>query len=147
MTKDINIDVDVRVSAQDLLDMFREVDDDGEPEHDTVRLEINGDGEYHFYDDNWDENDDTVYTQTYERSEWLEDPSEEVNMEYWVYALNEFYHNNPIEIDTKYIKENEDGEEEYVVEHTRFWIVFYQSITLNWGFKSDGNSVLKKPSI
>ena len=126
MTRDIYIDVDVKVSGQDLLDMFREVDEDGKPEHETVRLEINEDGESHFVDDNWDEDDDTIYTQIYERSEWLEDPNEEVIMEYWVHALNEFYHNNPIEIDTKYrIIENEDVEEEYSVEHTRLWIAFH----------------------
>ena len=126
MTRDIYIDVDVKVSGQDLLDMFREVDEDGKPEHETVRLEINEEGEYHFYDDNWGEDDDTVYTQIYERSEWLEDPNDEVVMEYWVHALNEFYRHNPIEIDTeRYTEENEDAEEEYVVEHKRLWIVFY----------------------
>lgn len=124
MTRDIYIDVDVKVSGQDLLDMFREVDYNGEPEHEVVRLEINEDGESHFVDDNCSEDDDTVYTQTYERSEWLEDPNEEVIMEYWIHALNEFYHGNPIEIDTRYIEENEAGEEEYAVEHTRFWIEF-----------------------
>lgn len=31
MTRDIYIDVDVKVSGQDLLDMFREVDYNGEP--------------------------------------------------------------------------------------------------------------------
>ncbi|MBP2015681.1 hypothetical protein [Anaerococcus degeneri] len=125
MTRDIYIDVDVKVSGQDLLDMFREVDYNGEPEHEVVRLEINEDGESHFVDDNCSEDDDTVYTQTYERSEWLEDPDEEVIMEYWIHALNEFYHGNPIEIDTeRYTEESEDGEEEYVVKHTRFWIEF-----------------------
>ncbi|WP_311537287.1 hypothetical protein [uncultured Anaerococcus sp.] len=123
MTKDIYKDIDVNVSGQDLLDMFREVDYDGKPEHESVRLEINEDGEYHFVDDNWDEDDDTIYTQIYERSEWLEDPNEEVIMEYWVHALNEFYRHNPIEIGTdRYTKENE---EEYIVEHKRLWIAFY----------------------
>lgn len=126
MTRDIYIDVDAKVSGQDLLDMFREVDEDGKPEHEVVRLEINEEGEYCFKDDNCGEDDDTVYTQIYERSEWLEDPNEEVIMEYWVHALNEFYRNNPIEIDTeRYTEENEDGEEEYVEEHKRLWIVFY----------------------
>lgn len=124
MTRDVYKDFEVEVSGQDLLDMFREVDSDGEPEHETVRLEINKDGEYHFCDDNYCcEDDDTVYTQTYERSGWLDDPNEEVIMEYWNHALNEFYHDNPIEIDTRYIEENEDGEE-YVIEHTRFRITF-----------------------
>ena len=126
MTRDIYIDVDAKVSGQDLLDMFREVDDDGKPEYETVRLEVNEDGEYCFKDDNCGEDDDTVYTQIYERSEWLEDPNEEVIMEYWVHALNEFYRHNPIEIDTeRYTEENEDGEEEYVVEHKRLWVAFY----------------------
>lgn len=126
MTRDIYIDVDAKVSGQDLLDMFREVDYDGQPEHEVVRLEINEDGEYCFKDDNCGEDDDTVYTQIYERSEWLEDPNEEVIMEYWVHALNEFYRHNPIKIGReRYIKENEDGEEEYVVEHKRLWVAFY----------------------
>lgn len=126
MTKDIYIDIDAKVSGQDLLDMFREVDYDGEPKYEIVRLEINENGEYNFVDDNWDEDDETIYTQIYERSEWLEDPNEEVIMEYWVHALNEFYHHNPIEIDTKYrTEECQYDEEEYVVEHTRLWIVFY----------------------
>lgn len=126
MTKDIYIDIDVKVSGQDLLDMFREVDCDGDPKYEIVRLEINEEGDFHFTDDNCGEDDDTVYTQIYERSEWLEDPTEEVVMEYWVHALNEFYRHNPIEIDTdRYTKENEDGEEEYVVEHKRLWIAFY----------------------
>lgn len=126
MTRDIYIDVDVRVSGQDLLDMLREVDEDDKPEHETVRLEINKDGDYCFKDNDYDEDYDTVYTQTYGRSEWLEDLNKEVIMEYWVHALNEYYHNNPIEIDTEYrTKENEAGEEEYTVEHNRLWIVFY----------------------
>lgn len=124
--KSIYKDKKVRVSGQDLLDMFREVDEDGKPEHETVRLEINEDGEYCFKDDNCGEDDDTVYTQIYERSEWLEDPNEEVIMEYWVHALNEFYHDNPIEIDTEhYTKRNEEGKEQYIIEYKRLLIKFF----------------------
>ena len=126
MTRDIYIDVDVKVSGQDLLDMFREVDEDGKPEHDTVRLEISEDGDYHFSDANWFERDDTILTQTFERYDWLENVDDEVDMNYWVPALNEFYHDNPIEVDfDNYTEENEDGEEEYVTEHKRVLIVFY----------------------
>lgn len=126
MTRYIYNDIEVEVSGQDLLDMFREVDNDGVPMNDTVRLEVNENGESHFANANEWEDRDTVYTQIYERDEWLEDPNEEVIMEYWVHALNEFYHNNPIEIDTEYYtEENEDGEEEYVEEYTRLLIKFF----------------------
>lgn len=126
MTKDIYKDIEVEVSGQDLLDMFREVDEDGEPMYETVRLEISEDGDYHFTDANWYERDDTILTQTFERYDWLENVDDEVDMSYWVPALNEFYHDNPFEIDTEgYTEENEDGGEEYVVDHNRILIVFY----------------------
>lgn len=123
MAKDLYKDMEVRVSGQDLLDILREVDDDGEPMYETVRLEISEDGDYHFTDANWYERDDTILTQTFERYDWLEDVDDEVDMNYWVPALNEFYHDNPIEVDTE--RYTEDGEEEYVIEHNRILIVFY----------------------
>ncbi len=123
MAKDLYKDMEVRVSGQDLLDMFREVDDDGEPMYETVRLEISEDGDYYFTDANWYEHDDTILTQTFERYDWLEDVDDEVDMNYWVPALNEFYHDNPIEVDTE--RYTEDGEEDYVIEHNRILIVFY----------------------
>ena len=123
MTKDIYKDMEVRVSGQDLLDMFREVDENGEPMYETVRLEISEDGDYHFTDANWYESDDTILTQTFERYDWLEDVNQEVDMNYWVPALNEFYHDNPFEIYSE--RYTEDGEEDYIVEHTRILVVFY----------------------
>lgn len=123
MTKDLYKDMEVRVSGQDLLDMFREVDENGEPMYETVRLEISEDGDYYFSDANWFERDDTILTQTFERYDWLENVDDEVDMNYWVPALNEFYHDNPIEVDTE--RYTEDGEEDYVVEHNRILIVFY----------------------
>ena len=123
MAKDLYKDMEVRVSGQDLLDILREVDDDGEPMYETVSLEISEDGDYHFTDANWYERDDTILTQTFERYDWLEDVDDEVDMNYWVPALNEFYHDNPIEVDTE--RYTEDGEEEYVIEHNRILIVFY----------------------
>ena len=124
--KNVYKDKEVRVSGQDLLDMFREVDEDGEPMYETVRLEISEDGDYYFTDANWFERDDTILTQTFERYDWLENVDDEVDMNYWVPALNEFYHDNPIEIDTEhYTKRNEDGKEEYIIEYNRILIVFY----------------------
>lgn len=124
--KNVYKDKEVRVSGQDLLDMFREVDEDGELMYETVRLEIDEDGDYHFSDANWYERDDAILTQTFERYDWLENVNDEVDMNYWVPALNEFYHDNPIEIDTEhYTKRNEDGKEEYIIEYNRILIVFY----------------------
>ena len=126
MTREQYIEVKAEVSGQELLDMFREVDENGEPENETVRLEINEDGEGHFMNDNSYGYNDTILTQTFERYDWLEDVNDEVDINYWVDALNSCYHNEffDIEIDGHY-EENEDGEEELVREYFRVLISFY----------------------
>lgn len=126
MTREQYIEVKAEVSGQELLDMFREVDENGEPENETVRLEINEDGEGHFMNDNSYGYNDTILTQTFERYDWLEDVNDEVDINYWVDALNSCYHNEFFDIETDgHYEENEDGEEELVKEYFRVLISFY----------------------
>lgn len=125
MTKEKYIDIIAEVDAEELLDMFREVDEDGEPENETVRLEINEDGDACFMNVNCYGYDDTILTQTFERYDWLEDPNEEVIISYWVDALNSCYHNEVYNIEKeRYYEENEDGEEELVKVYNSITIVF-----------------------
>ena len=119
------IEMKVKIDAEELLDMFREVDEQGEPVNNTVRLEINEDGEYYFMNDNCYGYDDTIFNQTFERYDWLEDPNEEVIMSYWVDALNSCYHDDIIEPESQYTEENDEGEEVYVESNYRFDLEFY----------------------
>lgn len=119
------IEIKVKIDAEELLDMFREVDEQGEPVNETVRLEINEEGEAEFMNDNCYGNDDTIFTQTFERYDWLDDPNEEVIMSYWVDALNSCYHDDIIEPESCYTEENEEGEEVFIESKYRFDLEFY----------------------